>query len=130
MCFDAIHEDVKCFELILNVHILKLVSTVFYQIFIFFIKSKPFKNIKNVFFIKKALFVLKILNFCNFFIIFPHFPDSKGQIEVGQFMMPWIGLHKFTNINVGINQKPLYITSSLIKEFFRTCFINWRATGH
>ena len=40
-------------------------------------RSRDIQILKNVFyFIKKALFV------CNFFPSFPHFPDSKGQMEV------------------------------------------------
>ena len=32
-----------------------------------------------------------------FLIIFPHYPDSKGQMEFEEFMS-WIGLHKFPDI--------------------------------
>ena len=54
---------------------LMLVSATFYQIFIFSSNDSTSKTIKNVFyFIKEALF--------NFFFSFPHFPDSKGQMEV------------------------------------------------
>ena len=43
---------------------LKLVSTIFYQIFIFSPNDSPSKTMKNVFyFIKKALFVLEIFKF-------------------------------------------------------------------
>ena len=43
----------------------KLVSTIFYQIFIFSPNESPSNNIKNVFFnfIEKALFVLEIFHF-------------------------------------------------------------------
>ena len=40
------------------------------------------------------------------------FPDSKGQMDVEQFVMSQIGLHKFGDIKFRITQKPLYITSS------------------
>ena len=54
---------------------LMLVSATFYQIFIFSSNDSTSKTIKNVFyFIKEALF--------NFFFSFPHFPNSKGQMEV------------------------------------------------
>ena len=43
---------------------------------------------------------------------FPHFPDSKGQMEVEQFMMAWIDLHKFADVFFRITQKLLYIISS------------------
>ena len=43
----------------------------------------PSKTMKNVlYFIRKALFILKIFKFLYFFPSFPHFPDSKGQMEV------------------------------------------------
>ena len=43
---------------------LKLVSSIFYQIFIFSPNDNPLKTTKSVFyFIEKALFVLKILKF-------------------------------------------------------------------
>ena len=43
---------------------LKLVSAIFYEIFIFSPNYSPSKTIKNVFyFIEKALFVLEIFNF-------------------------------------------------------------------
>ena len=69
--------------LVLSDYSLKLVSTIFYQIFIFPPNDSPLKTIKNVFyFIEKAIFVSRYLNFCDFFPSFPHFPDSKGQMEV------------------------------------------------
>ena len=44
--------------------VLKLVSAIFYQIFIFSPNDSPLKTIKNVFyFVKKALFVLEIFKF-------------------------------------------------------------------
>ena len=43
----------------------------------------PQKTMKNVFyFIKKTLFVLQIFKFLYFFSSVPHFPYSKGQMEV------------------------------------------------
>ena len=62
---------------------LKLASTIFYQIFIFLPNDSPSKAMKCVFyFIQKAFFVLELLNFCNFFPSFLHFPDTKGHMEV------------------------------------------------
>ena len=47
-----------------SLHNLKLVSAIFYEIFIFSPNDSPSKTIKNVFyFIEKALFVLEILKF-------------------------------------------------------------------
>ena len=46
------------------IFILKLVSAIFYEIFIFSPNDSPSNTIKNVFyFIEKALFVLEILKF-------------------------------------------------------------------
>ena len=43
---------------------------------------------KSVFyFIEKALFILEILKLCNFFPSFPHFSDTKKQMEMELFMM-------------------------------------------
>ena len=61
---------------------------------------------------KKFFVSSKKLFFCNFSSYFPLFLDSKGQIEVDQFMMSWIGLHKFEGIIFGITQKHFYITPS------------------
>ena len=68
----------------------------------------------KVFFIssKKLFSFWKYSNFCNFFPSFPHFPDKKGQVEVEQFVMSWIGLHKFADTIFEITQQPFYITSS------------------
>ena len=66
---------------------LKLVSAIFYQIFIFSPKISPSETMKSVFyFIQKGPFILEIFKFLNFFHSFPHFPDRKGQMEVEQFM--------------------------------------------
>ena len=59
---------------------LKLVCTIFYQIFIFWPIDSPSKTIKS--WIKEALFVLEIFSFCNFFPSFPHFSDSRRLLEV------------------------------------------------
>ena len=51
-----------------NKQSLKLVSAIFYQIFIVSPNDSPLKTMKNVFyFIEKALFVLKIFKFLWFF---------------------------------------------------------------
>ena len=60
---------------------------------------------------KKLFSFSRYSNFCDFFPSFPHFPDSEGQMEVEQFMMSWIGLHKFADVIFAITQKPLYISS-------------------
>ena len=41
---------------------------------------------------------------------FPHFPDSKEQMEMELFMS-WIDLQKFEGVIFGITQKLLYITA-------------------
>ena len=61
---------------------LKLVSAIFYQIFIFSQNDSPLKTDKCFFSSKKLLSFLRYSNFCNFFLSFQHFPDSKGQVEV------------------------------------------------
>ena len=61
---------------------------------------------------KKLFSFLGYSNFCNFSHSFPYFPDSKGQMEVEQFMMSWAGLHKFAIVIFGITRKLLYITPS------------------
>ena len=59
--------------------LLKLVSAIFDQIFIFSPNNSPSKTTKSVFyFISKALFS----RYSNFFSSFPHFPDTKGRMEV------------------------------------------------
>ena len=63
--------------------ILKLVSAIFYEIFIFSLNDSPLKTMKNVFYSSKKLFSFsRYSNFCDFFPFFPHFLDSKGQMEV------------------------------------------------
>ena len=59
---------------------------------------------------KKLFLFLRHSDFCNFFVSFPHFPDSKGQMKMEWFMMSWIGLHKFASVIFGITQKLLYVT--------------------
>ena len=52
----------------LMLYYLKLVSAIFYEIFIFSPNDSPSKTIKNVFyFIEKSIFVLEILKFFSFF---------------------------------------------------------------
>ena len=61
---------------------LKLVSAIFYQIFILWPYDSPSKTMKNVFyFIEKALFVLKIFRFL-YFCLPLFFPMSVIALEV------------------------------------------------
>ena len=55
---------------------------------------------------KKLFSFSRYSNFSSVFASFPHFPDSKRQIEVEQFMSR-IDLHKFADVIFGINQKPI-----------------------
>ena len=91
---------------------LKLASVIFYQTFSFSPNDSSSTTIINIFnSSKKALFVLEILKFYNFFPSLPHFPDWKRQIEV-EWFMSGIGFHKFADIIFGITQKALYIEPS------------------
>ena len=114
--------------------LLKLVSAIFCQIFILSPNDSPSKTTKMILNSPKKLFsFLRYSNFCNFSSSFPHFPHLKGEMEVEQFMMSWIGLHKFSGVMFGITQKPLCYNIKLgqiIYKFLWTCFITWRATGH
>ena len=60
--------------------ILKLVSTIFYHFF--YQSDSPSKTVKNVISSKKLFSFWRYSNFCNFLPSFPHYPDSKGQMEV------------------------------------------------
>ena len=62
--------------------LLKLVSAIFYQIFIFSPNDSPLKTMKKLFSSKKLFSFSRYSNFCIFSPSFPHFPDSKGQMEV------------------------------------------------
>ena len=62
----------------------KLLSAIFYQFFIFSPSDSPSKTMKMFFISSKKLFLfMRYSSFCDFFPCFPHFPDSKGQMEVG-----------------------------------------------
>ena len=82
--------------------------------------------------LKSLLFCLK-RSFCSWdiqiFVIFsfPHFPDSKGQMNMEWFMMSWTGLHKLSNLIFRITQKPLYIRN---KRTLLNFFCNLKVTGH
>ena len=69
------------FYSILSSYYLKLVSAIFYQVFIFSPNDSPSKTIKNVISSKKLFSFLRYSIFFNFFTSFPHFTDSKGQME-------------------------------------------------
>ena len=57
----------------------KLVSAIFYHIFIFTLNDSPSKTIKNVFlFHQKSLFHSLDIQVLVIFSSFPYFPDSKG----------------------------------------------------
>ena len=63
--------------------LLKFASATFYQILVFLTSNIPSKTIKNVFIPSKKVFLFsRYSNFCNFFVSFPHFPDSKGHMEI------------------------------------------------
>ena len=82
--------------------------------------------------LKSLLFCLK-RSFCSWdiqiFVIFsfPHFPDSKGQMNMEWFIMSWTGLHKLSNLIFRITQKPLYIRN---KRTLLNFFCNLKVTGH
>ena len=59
---------------------LRLVSAIFYQVFIFPPNHSLLK--KTIYFIKKLFPFSRFLNVCNFFPSFPQSPDSKGQMKV------------------------------------------------
>ena len=62
---------------------LKLASAISYQIFIFLRNDSPLKTVKMLFISSKKLFSFsRYSNLCNFSSSFPHFPDSKEQMEV------------------------------------------------
>ena len=64
-------------------NMLKLVSTIFYQSFVFPQSDSTSKTMKCFLFYQKKSFLFSLYsNFCNFFPCFPHFPDTKGQLEV------------------------------------------------
>ena len=77
---------------------LKLVCTIFYQIFIFD-QVIALQKLWKMFFIssKKLFFSSKYSIFCKCFPSFPHFPDSKGQMEV-----EYLWCHKLPCINLQI----------------------------
>ena len=64
-----------------NCNYLKLVSAIFYQMFIFSSNGRPSKTMKSFFFIssKKLFLFSRYSNFSNFFPSFPHFPVQKGK---------------------------------------------------
>ena len=66
----------------LSVYLIKACVCCFCQIY-FFTKWLPFKNWKIFFISSKKLFPFsRHSNICNFPPSFPHFPDSKEQMEV------------------------------------------------
>ena len=49
----------------------------------FLTNENPLKMMKNAFYFNLEVFIiLKIFKFLYFSTSFPHFPDSKGQMEV------------------------------------------------
>ena len=88
----------------------KIKASVRYFLSNFYFLTKWWEKLWEMFFISsKNLFSFS--RYSDFFPSFPHFPDSKGQMELEQFIMSWIDFHKFADVNFGAAEKLLYITS-------------------
>ena len=76
--------------------------------FFMFHEMVALKNYEECFlFHSKNSFILEIFKFSQFFLSFPHFPNSKEQMKV-EFMMSWIDLHKVADVIFGITQRAFY----------------------
>ena len=84
---------------------LKLVFAIFIN-FLFFHEMIGLYKLWKMFFIssRKLFSFLRYSNFRSFFPSFPHFPDSKEQIEMEWFMISSIDLHRFADVIFGITQ--------------------------
>ena len=65
-------------------YVLKLVSALFFIKFLFVHQMMALQKLGKMFFIssKKFCSFSRCSNFCTFSLSFPHFPDSKEQIEM------------------------------------------------
>ena len=94
---------------------LKLVSAIFYQIFVFH-QMIAHQKLWKVFFIssKKLFSFSRYSNFCNFSLPFHTFQIQKDKWKWNNFtnFMSWIGLHKFADAISEITQQLCHITSS------------------
>ena len=74
----------------------------FFIKFLFFHQMIALPKLWKVLFIssKKLFSFSRYSYFCNLFPSFPQFPDTKGQMEVGQFVMSWTDFHKGFLINL------------------------------
>ena len=85
------------------IRLLKLVSTIFYQMFIFSQNDNPLKTMKNVsYFIEKALPILEIFRFLKFFP-FLSFPFHTFQIQKDKQKWNNLWCHELTCINLQCN---------------------------
>ena len=110
---------------------------IFYQISVF-PPNDSLQKLWKVFFIssKKFFSFSRYSNFCIFSPSFPHFPDTKEQMEVENLWCHELALHKFADAIFEITWPPFYITSStlvrkyttskgIFLNFFRNLKSNW-----
>ena len=111
---------------------LKLVSAVFYQIFIFSPNDSLSKTIKNVFLfnLKSSFRSQDVQIFVFFSLPFHIFQTQKDKWDWNN--LSWICLHKLADVIFGITWKPLYITPlyytwSTGKQIFVNLFHNLKS---
>ena len=104
------------------------------SIFIFFHQIVTFQKVWKMLFIssEKLFWFSRHLFFFTFISTFSRFKMINENVIV---YVSWIVLHKLADVNLGITQKALYITSSKLliinKGIFLNLFCNLkRATGH
>ena len=92
--------------------ILKIVSAIFYQIFVFPPNDSHSITLKSVFFPhQKSLFIVEIFKLLSFFHFLSTLSRYKRTNRSGIICDVIIGLHKFADVIFGITQQPFYIIS-------------------